>query len=426
LNISSLNLSHSWVAYIKVVANSLRNNPKSSRPASRTWQDKLFATIIVYIVPLSVIAVVIIMIIEIRMGHTTLAAFDGLSILLVVILLLNKQMPLNSKRKLLLVAAVVFSLSSAIFFGNYTIGAIYLFGVSIFIAYQFSNVYAYLSVLGNFMIWTLISACIYYHVRWMPATVTLGPLSVFISNLLFLNLITVIIIRKTLLNFDGSTLKELTFRSRLKTELAAVAELNTKLAESEAQYKTLFFLSPLPKWIYDINTMVILQVNKAAVNAYGYTEDELLNMSIIELTSNVGDDDQQQSLHQDMDQTASASILRQLVKKHGDTCYVDLKWASILYKGKPCRIVIASDITERVNHLEEIEHQNKKIKEIAYMQAHVIRSPLSNIMALSALIRNEFHQFQDDAHFVNLHTSTQELDRVIHEIIEHSKTRLSE
>jgi hypothetical protein len=54
------------------------------------------------------------------------------------------------------------------------------------------------------------------------------------------------------------------------------------------------------------------------------------------------------------------------------------------------------------------------------MQAHVIRSPLSNIMGLTNLIKTEFTQFHKDPMFMNLQTSAQELDRVIHEIIGHS------
>jgi PAS domain S-box-containing protein len=417
---ATLNLSHSWAAYTRFVSNSLSNNQMGSKHASRNWQDKLFATLIVYIIPLSIVAVIIVMLIELQMGHNTIAGFDGLSIVLVVSLLLHKQISLNNKRFILLLVALGFALGTAIFFGNYTIGAIYLFGVSIFIAYQFSTTYAYLSVLGNTVIWALIGACLYDHVQWMPATTTFDNLAVFVSNLMFLNLITVIIVRKTLLNFDASRVKESTFRSKLKTELAEVAQLNAKLAESEAQYKTLFFFSPLPKLIYDLNTMVILQINKAAVSAYGYQENELLNTSILKLTSNVKDVDPRQSLHYDMNQSTSETILSQLFNKQGEICHVELTWSSIIYKGQPCRIVIATDITEKVTQLEEIKHQNLKLKEIAYMQAHVIRSPLSNIMGLTDLIKTEFSQFHEDPMFINLQTSAQELDRVIHEIIGHS------
>jgi PAS domain S-box-containing protein len=365
LKISSLNPAPSWLAYTRFVSNSLSNNQTGSKHASRNWQDKLFATLIVYIIPISILAVVIIIAIELQMGNNTVAGFDGLSIVLVVFLLLHKQISLNHKRMILLAVAVGFSLSTAILFGNYSIGAIYLFGVSIFVAYQFSTIYAYVSVIGNFIIWAIIVTCLYNQVLWLPATTTFNELAVFASNLMFLNLITVIIIRKTLLNFEVSRDKESSFRGKLKTELAEVAELNTKIAESEAQYKTLFFLSPLPKMIYNLNTMVILQVNKAAVNAYGYTENELLNKSILKLTSSVRDVDPRQSLHYDMNRSTSGTIFSQLFNKLGEICHVELTWSSIIYKGQPCRIVIATDITERVNHLEEIKHQNKKLKEIA-------------------------------------------------------------
>ncbi|WP_194972748.1 PAS domain-containing protein [Aquiflexum lacus] len=48
-------------------------------------------------------------------------------------------------------------------------------------------------------------------------------------------------------------------------------------------YSTLFYLSPLPNWIYEIDTFQILDVNQAAILHYGYSREEFLNMTIRDL-----------------------------------------------------------------------------------------------------------------------------------------------
>src|SRR5262249_5627827 len=40
---------------------------------------------------------------------------------------------------------------------------------------------------------------------------------------------------------------------------------------SEARYRLLFELSPLPKWVFDLESLRFIEVNAAAVASYGYS-----------------------------------------------------------------------------------------------------------------------------------------------------------
>ncbi|MBI4419099.1 MAG: PAS domain S-box protein [Ignavibacteriales bacterium] len=51
-------------------------------------------------------------------------------------------------------------------------------------------------------------------------------------------------------------------------------------SSTEGQYKLLFAAHPLPMWVYDLETLAFLAVNTAAVEKYGYTEEEFLSMTI--------------------------------------------------------------------------------------------------------------------------------------------------
>jgi PAS domain S-box-containing protein len=84
-------------------------------------------------------------------------------------------------------------------------------------------------------------------------------------------------------------------------------------------------------------------------------------------------------------------------------------------------MTIRNDITEQYEYLKTIESQNKKLREIAWTQSHIIRAPLSRMLGLLNIM--EMDSFQSDdipqlmTHFKN---SLHELDNVIMDIV--SKT----
>lgn len=57
----------------------------------------------------------------------------------------------------------------------------------------------------------------------------------------------------------------------------------TKLAASEQQYRSYFEEDPLPQWIVDRKSMLIQAVNDAAVDIYGFSQDEFLKMSALDI-----------------------------------------------------------------------------------------------------------------------------------------------
>src|SRR5690348_8229784 len=56
-----------------------------------------------------------------------------------------------------------------------------------------------------------------------------------------------------------------------------------ELAEREHRYRLLFEVMPLPAWVYDVQTFRFLAVNPAAVAHYGYTAEQFLQMTILDI-----------------------------------------------------------------------------------------------------------------------------------------------
>ena len=79
------------------------------------------------------------------------------------------------------------------------------------------------------------------------------------------------------------------------------------------------------------------------------------------------------------------------------------------------------DITEQRKHEKEIEQQNKKLKDIAWLQSHKIRSPLANILGIVNLLKNA-SSVEEKSELINLLSdSARELDEIVLAVSE--KTR---
>ncbi len=61
------------------------------------------------------------------------------------------------------------------------------------------------------------------------------------------------------------------------------AAAERELRASEERYRMMFEANPFPMWLYDEDSLRFLAVNEAAVHTYGYTREEFLNKSILDI-----------------------------------------------------------------------------------------------------------------------------------------------
>lgn len=185
-----------------------------------------------------------------------------------------------------------------------------------------------------------------------------------------------------------------------------------KIRESEQLYSDLFQLSPLPICVYDIETSFFLDVNEAAVNLYGYSHADFLELKIEAI------------IHEDdaIDKEDSTSRIMTHKKKNGNIIFVDSRSNVITFNGKKAKIMLTNDITKSLNHIKEIELQNQKLKEIAWTQSHIVRAPISQILGLAQLVLEDKNATEETKELVAiLNNSAQELDTIVKEIIDKSK-----
>jgi PAS domain S-box-containing protein len=134
-----------------------------------------------------------------------------------------------------------------------------------------------------------------------------------------------------------------------------------KLKESEEQYKSLFAHHPLPSFIMDDETLRFLEVNNAIVAAYGYTREELLGMSALDINLPESHDFIRSHTGKDLQSHFSAKEWKH-VKKDGELIIADVEVTMIQYRGRRARLVVANDITEKVKAEKELKRSNERFE----------------------------------------------------------------
>ncbi|MEO7456808.1 MAG: PAS domain S-box protein [Gemmatimonadaceae bacterium] len=124
------------------------------------------------------------------------------------------------------------------------------------------------------------------------------------------------------------------------------------LAERERRYRSLFEVTPLPTWVFDVETLRFLAVNPAAVAHYGYSESEFLSMSLLDIRP--PDAARAFALFGTADVGAPPYRVVH-AKKDGARIQVDLVVGDFVLDGRPSRIVVAHDVTEdlRIRELQK-------------------------------------------------------------------------
>lgn len=190
--------------------------------------------------------------------------------------------------------------------------------------------------------------------------------------------------------------------------------------ESESMrkmYKDIFENSVTPMLICD-SYLRYKDVNPAACQMLGYSKEELLRMNVLQLTRQ---DRQIETLLRwtDFISTKYQTGVIELFKKDGTKIIVEYQATSEFTSGM--HLSSMTDITDKKIAERKLMEQNEQLRKIAWMQSHEVRKPLANIIGLLALVDMKKLEDKNEHVFQYLKQSSDELDQIIHDIIQ--KTR---
>lgn len=154
------------------------------------------------------------------------------------------------------------------------------------------------------------------------------------------------------------------------------AELAT--LESEQRYRVLFDANPVPIWVFDLETLRFLSVNRAAIDKYGYSLDEFLAMSVVDIRPaderpRLLEAIARQQQHNTPNPTSSSSGECRHQTKDGRIFWAEISGHSFVFAGRPGRMVLANDVTDR-----------RQARERAHLIAKVFQSSQEGICITDA------------------------------------------
>ena len=151
--------------------------------------------------------------------------------------------------------------------------------------------------------------------------------------------------------------------TELEKKVVELEAAQQALRDSEEQYRLLFDRNPNPMWIYDLETLSFLLVNNAAVIQYGYSKEEFLSMTIKDIRPREDVPALLDNISKVTDGIDNAGMWRHL-RKDGALVFVDIISQTLTFMGRRTEIVVAYDITKRIQAEAELYKTKNQLEDL--------------------------------------------------------------
>jgi PAS domain S-box-containing protein len=203
------------------------------------------------------------------------------------------------------------------------------------------------------------------------------------------------------------------------------------LRKSEKKYRYLFDNNPMPMWVIDLTTFKFLAVNKMAILQYGYSREEFLSMTALDIRSL---EDKKHFIKSSNPSAINESNYKRgewnHLKKNGAIVPVEIIAHDIMYEDRQARLILSNDISDRKKAEQNLEKRNEaliktnlELDRFAYSVSHDLRSPLTSILGLVSFIETESKETDTLIHAQLIRSSIDRLDVFIKNILSYSRNK---
>lgn len=145
------------------------------------------------------------------------------------------------------------------------------------------------------------------------------------------------------------------------------SQATARLAESEQRYRLLFESNPEPMWVFNKETLGFQAVNLAAMRFFGYSQEEFLTMSVLDISSH---EERQRFLtyfNANLRDTKAAEPqagLWRYLHKAGRELMAEVLVHDLDFDEQPCCLVLAIDVTEKHRARAEAERREQSFRKL--------------------------------------------------------------
>ncbi|MCE3000466.1 MAG: PAS domain S-box protein [Betaproteobacteria bacterium] len=136
------------------------------------------------------------------------------------------------------------------------------------------------------------------------------------------------------------------------------------LIESEARYRQIFALTPLPMYLRDEETLRFIDVNRACHELYGYTREEMLGISLIDIQTPEG---KARYLEQPYNRLIGSveRLQKQHQRRDGRRIEVEIHAYPTMLGGRKVRLVLVRDMSEQLKMERLVRDNERRLRAIA-------------------------------------------------------------
>jgi len=208
-------------------------------------------------------------------------------------------------------------------------------------------------------------------------------------------------------------------RSRLERERQQAEE---RLLESEDKYHQLFDAISDALMVFDAETLQFENANHAALKLYGYSREEFLNLSVLDISAEKAKTISNVTSLKNAEPPSKFVPLRYFKKKDGTVFPGEIGATTVISGNRKKLIGAVRDITDRHKAENELRRTKKKLQHVLTSSPAVIYSanPLDNFRAtfisenVKMLLGYESQEFLDTADFWSDHIHPGDRPHVVH------------
>jgi PAS domain S-box-containing protein len=201
------------------------------------------------------------------------------------------------------------------------------------------------------------------------------------------------------------------------------------MSESKERFEILFENNPHPTWVYDVETLRFLEVNRAAIRDYGYSRAEFLSMRITDIRPQGDVSDLLEELKKGRPEIKASE--RRYLTKAGRVFPVAVTSHLAELHGRKVAVVVSEDISARkeahemlIRAKEEAERATRFKDQFLSTMSHELRTPLNAVLGFSELLTDEVCgalNARQRRYVDHIHQSGKHLLRLINDILDLSR-----
>lgn len=163
------------------------------------------------------------------------------------------------------------------------------------------------------------------------------------------------------------------------------------LQDSNTKYKYLFDNNPLPLFLFDFETLKIIDCNIESLILYGYTKEEFLQLTIKDIRP---EEDIEKIIEATKNESTYGEIHKKVwrhLKKNGELMYVEVTGHLLDYNNRRCSLALINDITANV------ELEKKQKEHVQFIETTLENLPIGIAVnkindGAATLMNKQFHE----------------------------------